>query len=63
MLKLLTHPEPHSFTFDAVAAEDVDQEGIFQGWPGDDCAPCGSIKCSVQDTRPGCHLLVFRNPA
>lgn len=33
MLKLLTHPEPHSFTFDAVAAEDVDQEGIFQGGP------------------------------
>ena len=31
MLKLMTHPEPHNFTFDAVAAEDVDQEGIFQG--------------------------------
>ncbi|KAK9840894.1 hypothetical protein WJX84_001731 [Apatococcus fuscideae] len=29
-LKLMTHPEPHGFTFDAVAGEDVDQEGIFQ---------------------------------
>lgn len=30
----MTHPEPHGFTFDAVAGEDVDQEGIFQGMFG-----------------------------
>ncbi len=30
-IKVLTVPEPQQFTYDAIAGESVDQEGVFQG--------------------------------
>lgn len=68
-VRVASHPEPHSFSFDYVAGDGTDQETIFHGglcWRclGGSHVLGATLRNSARCTAAGClHLMALASPA